>query len=131
MDIYFFPPTWRAEIQNKWKMFSSRRHLNLNWKNYVYIWSIISVEILKIQNNILAYLNYDKIHSKLSIFCVITAKYTVNCQIFALNLKKFTPARKIYTDGVGRVGDNYPIHHWCMGLDHHLRLFSIVANHTW
>ena len=41
------------------------------------------------------------------IFCVITAKYTVNCQIFALNLKKFTPARKIYTDGVGRVGDNY------------------------
>ena len=29
---------------------------------------------------------YDKIHSKLPIFCVITAKYTVNCQFFALNL---------------------------------------------
>ena len=31
-------------------------------------------------------INYDKIHSKLPIFCVITAKYTVNCQFFALNL---------------------------------------------
>ena len=30
--------------------------------------------------------NYDKIHRKLLIFCVITAKYTVNCQFFALNL---------------------------------------------
>ena len=30
--------------------------------------------------------NYDKIHRKLQIFCVITAKYTVNCQFFALNL---------------------------------------------
>ena len=30
--------------------------------------------------------NYDKIHRKLPIFCVITAKYTVNCQFFALNL---------------------------------------------
>ena len=30
--------------------------------------------------------NYDKIHSKLPIFCVITTKYTVNCQFFALNL---------------------------------------------
>ena len=30
--------------------------------------------------------NYYKIHSKLPIFCVITAKYTVNCQFFALNL---------------------------------------------
>ena len=30
--------------------------------------------------------NYDKIHSKLPIFCIITAKYTVNCQFFALNL---------------------------------------------
>ena len=30
--------------------------------------------------------NYDKIQSKLPIFCVITAKYTVNCQFFALNL---------------------------------------------
>ena len=30
--------------------------------------------------------NYDKIHSKLPFFCVITAKYTVNCQFFALNL---------------------------------------------
>ena len=31
-------------------------------------------------------INYDKIHSKLPIFCVITVKYTVNCQFFALNL---------------------------------------------
>ena len=38
--------------------------------------------------------NYGKIHSKLPIFCVITAKYTVNCQFFALNLWKFTPAKK-------------------------------------
>jgi len=38
--------------------------------------------------------NYDKIHSKLSIFCVITAKYTVNCQIFALNLKKIYTCQK-------------------------------------
>ena len=30
--------------------------------------------------------NYDKIYSKLPIFCVITSKYTVNCQFFALNL---------------------------------------------
>ena len=30
--------------------------------------------------------NYDKIHSKLPFFCAITAKYTVNCQFFALNL---------------------------------------------
>ena len=27
--------------------------------------------------------NYDKIHSKLPFFWVITAKYTVNCQFFA------------------------------------------------
>ena len=31
---------------------------------------------------------------KIAIFCVITAKYTVNCQFFALNLSKFTPAKK-------------------------------------
>ena len=30
--------------------------------------------------------NYDKIHRKLPIFCIIMAKYTVNCQFFALNL---------------------------------------------
>ena len=30
--------------------------------------------------------NYVKIHRQLPIFCVITAKYTVNCQFFALNL---------------------------------------------
>ena len=32
------------------------------------------------------HVNYDKIHRKLPIFCVITAKYTVNWQFFALNL---------------------------------------------
>ena len=30
--------------------------------------------------------NYDKIYSKLPIFCVIMAKYRVNCQFFAFNL---------------------------------------------
>ena len=30
--------------------------------------------------------NYDKMHRKLPIFCAITAKYTVNCQFFALDL---------------------------------------------
>ena len=30
--------------------------------------------------------NYDKTHRKLPNFCIITAKYTVNCQFFALNL---------------------------------------------
>ena len=62
------------------------------------------------------------------IFCVITAKYTVNCQIFALNLKKFTPAKKIYTNiFVGFVTNmryvpeplflpgGFTIHH-CLGL---------------
>ena len=39
--------------------------------------------------------NYDKIHSKLP--------------FFALNMSKFTPARKIYTDGVSRVSDNYQV----------------------
>ena len=42
--------------------------------------------------------NYGKIHSKLPNFCVISAKYTVNCQIFALNLKKITPDKKVYTN---------------------------------
>ena len=53
--------------------------------------------------------NYDKIHSKLPIFCVITAKYTVNCQIFALNLKKFTPAKKIYTSAARGARDKYQV----------------------
>merc|ERR1711952_233417 len=35
------------------------------------------------------------------------------CQFFALNLKKFTPARKIYTDGVSRVSDNYQVCQEC------------------
>ena len=38
--------------------------------------------------------NYDKIHKKLPIFCIITAKYTVNCQFFALNLKKIYTCQK-------------------------------------
>ena len=42
--------------------------------------------------------NYDKIHSKVPIFCVITAKYTVNCQIFALNLKNLHRPKIIYTN---------------------------------
>ena len=40
-------------------------------------------------------LNYGKIHSKLPIFCVITAKYTVNCQIVALNRKNLPQPKKI------------------------------------
>ena len=53
--------------------------------------------------------NYDKIHSKLPIFCVITAKYTVNCQIFALNLKKFTPAKKNLHEYIQGVRDKYEV----------------------
>merc|ERR1712012_226502 len=41
--------------------------------------------------------NYDKIHRKLPIFCVITANSTINCQFFALNLQEFTLDKKIYT----------------------------------
>ena len=53
--------------------------------------------------------NYDKIHSKLPIFCVITAKYIVNCQIFALNLKKFTPAKKKLHEYIRGVRDKYQV----------------------
>ena len=45
----------------------------LHWQNF---WRIIFTPKKPV--------NYDKIHSKLAIFCVITAKYTVNCQFFAL-----------------------------------------------
>ena len=53
--------------------------------------------------------NYSKIHSKLPIFCVITAKYTVNYQIFALNLKKFTPAKKNLQEYIRGVRDKYEV----------------------
>ena len=53
--------------------------------------------------------NYGKIHSKLPIFCVITAKYTVNCQIFALNLKKFTLAKKNLHEYIRGVRDKYEV----------------------
>ena len=53
--------------------------------------------------------NYDKIHSELPIFCVITAKYTVNCQIFALNLKKFTPAKKNLHEYIRGARDKYEV----------------------
>ena len=58
------------------------------------------------------HVNYDKIHSKLPIFCIITAKYTVNCQIFALNLKKFTLAKKNLHEYIRGVRDKYEV---CMG----------------
>ena len=47
----------------------------LHWHNF---WRIKSTPKKRV--------NYAKIHRKLPIFCVITAKYTVNCQFFALNL---------------------------------------------
>ena len=53
--------------------------------------------------------NYDKIHRKLPIFSVITAKYTVNCQFFALNLKKFTPAKKNLHEYIRGVRDKYEV----------------------
>ena len=53
--------------------------------------------------------NYDKIHSKLPIFCVITAKYTVNFQIFTLNLKKFTPAKNNLHKYIRGVRDKYEV----------------------
>ena len=52
---------------------------------------------------------YGKIHSKLPIFCVITAKYTVNYQIFALNLKKFTLAKKNLHEYIRGVRDKYEV----------------------
>ena len=53
--------------------------------------------------------NYDKIHRKLPIFCVITAKYTVNCQFFALNLWKFTPAKKNLHENSRGFRDKYEV----------------------
>ena len=53
--------------------------------------------------------NYDKIHSKLPIFCVITAKYTVNCQIFALNLKKIYTGQKKLHEYIRGVCDKYQL----------------------
>ena len=62
------------------------------------------------QNTIANFLHhYGKIHSKLQIFCVITAKYTVNCQTFALNLKKFTPAKKYLHEYIRGVRDKYEV----------------------
>ena len=52
---------------------------------------------------------YGKIHSKLPIFGVITTKYTVNCQIFALNLKKFTPTKKNLHEYIRGVRDKYEV----------------------
>ena len=46
------------------------------------------------------------------IFCVITAKYTVNCQIFALNLKKFTRAKKKLHEYIRGVRGKYQV--WLM-----------------
>ena len=48
----------------------------------------------------------------------------------ALNLSKFTPARKIYTDGVGRVGDNYLVCHGGDGEKMILLMLMMVMN-TW
>ena len=51
--------------------------------------------------------------------------YTQKRQFFALNLNsKFTPARKIYTDGVGRIGDNYLV--WVYLFMYHLLQWSRV-----
>ena len=41
--------------------------------------------------------NYDKIHSKLPIFCVITAKYTVNCKFFRVRSVKIYTSQKKFT----------------------------------
>ena len=38
--------------------------------------------------------NYDKIHSKLPIFCVIRAKYLVNCQFRVKSVKIYTGQKK-------------------------------------
>ena len=56
-------------------------------------------------------------HSKLPICCVIAAKYTVNCQFFALNLSKFTPAKKNLHGHRPRVRDKYEVWvSWLSGL---------------
>ena len=41
--------------------------------------------------------NYDKIHSKLPNFCVITAKYTVNCQFFCVKSVKIYTGQFFFT----------------------------------
>ena len=45
----------------------------------------------------------------MSIFSVITAIYTVNCQIFALNLKKVTPAKTNLHKYIRGVRDKYEV----------------------
>ena len=76
-------------------------------------------------------------HRKTPIFCVksvknatFSRKISQKCQFFALNLSKFTPARKIYTDGVGRVGDNYRVCHGGDGEKMILLMLMMVMN-TW
>ena len=48
-------------------------------------------------------------HRKLPFFCVITAKYTVNCRFFELNLYKFTPAKKNLHEYTHGVRDKYQV----------------------
>ena len=40
--------------------------------------------------------NYDKIHRKLPILCVITAKYTVNCQFRVKSVKIYTSQKNLH-----------------------------------
>ena len=71
-----------------WDYFSGReRECSVTIKSYL-IFVIFFTRAKFLENKIYTekHVNYDKIHRKLPIFCVITAKYTVNCQFFALNL---------------------------------------------
>ena len=56
------------------------------WAYLIFVIFLHGQNFWRIEFTLKKRVNYDKIHSKLPIFCVITAKYTVNCQFFALNL---------------------------------------------
>ena len=52
---------------------------------------------------------YTKKRVNYTVNCQFFVNYTVNCQFFALNLKKFTPAKKIYTSAARGARDKYEV----------------------
>ena len=74
--------------QSEYQVFSTiQNHFRLNVAHTLYLSFFLQGQnFWRIKFTPKQRINYDKIHSKLPIFCVITAKYTVNCQFFALNL---------------------------------------------
>ena len=65
----------------------SFQHSRIKWFSYlIFVIFLHEQNFWRIKFTPKKRVNYDKIHRKLPIFCVITAKYTVNCKFFALNL---------------------------------------------